>query len=266
MTRTKNWNLIFNTDLRQRVGYDNFARVVTHNNTTFIEVYPKKFAPEGTRKLWASGNTGLGLTALQPEIQLADFKLTKGCGSYYLIESECSNELEGIFYFRISNVDPNYDQNMFTFPGYKMSISENSRDRSKTNLNPDRKKRYAHYWAQVNKITRRNKQLMPPSNMHNESVDHLYSVFSGFNNGVAPEVVGCLRNLDWKVRSHNSSKSAENDISLQELNRRYKDCPCSQGLKCEPEKNSTSSNNGANIITTKTINYCNDTICCAINT
>ncbi len=48
-------------------------------------------------------------------------------------------------------------------------------------------------------------------------LDHKYSVLEGFKNGIAPEIIGNIRNLEFIPWKENQSKSSKCSITIEEL-------------------------------------------------
>jgi len=55
------------------------------------------------------------------------------------------------------------------------------------------------------------------------SIDHIYSIIDGFNNKVAPEIVGSIFNLQILLWKENIKKNAKSWIPLEELVEKYED-------------------------------------------
>lgn len=97
-------------------------------------------------------------------------------------------------------------------------------------IRPELKTDWEIYKSQVMKITnkyyKKYKQRINPNNVtrkRNEyHLDHMYSIYSGFNNNVPPKIISHPANLQMLLESINISKSNKNKITLQELYRRIK--------------------------------------------
>ena len=59
------------------------------------------------------------------------------------------------------------------------------------------------------------------TNTDGYTLDHKYSVFEGFKNGILPQIIGCIVNLEMITTSENSSKHTSCSITKEELYDRY---------------------------------------------
>jgi hypothetical protein len=83
---------------------------------------------------------------------------------------------------------------------------------------------YAAYDARVRTITER-QELSSLSNWEKRGkgyhLDHRFSIIEGFRNGVDPEIIGDITNLEFVPVKVNLTKNSKCSITLQELLLRY---------------------------------------------
>lgn len=88
---------------------------------------------------------------------------------------------------------------------------------------PENKKEFQLYQENVRLLTNENFRIhfheIPNSKKRNKEwhLDHKYSIYNGFKNGIPVEVISHYKNLEIVHRSINESKSINNSIHLSEL-------------------------------------------------
>lgn len=56
---------------------------------------------------------------------------------------------------------------------------------------------------------------------NNTNLDHIYSIHNGYVNKIAPEIIGCIINLQFIHWEENNKKSSHSNITKEELYERY---------------------------------------------
>lgn len=83
------------------------------------------------------------------------------------------------------------------------------------------------YYAAVDYFTKQSIRLMPPcpgkrgKRVGEYHVDHRFSKHEGFNNGLLPQILGHVVNLQWLLVEENCSKRAECSLTKEELLQGY---------------------------------------------
>ena len=90
----------------------------------------------------------------------------------------------------------------------------------------NKKREYDKYRSQVMLFTRRNNDILIENNKIKKQgwhLDHNFSIYDGWRNNIAPELVGHYVNLRYIPAKINCQKNKKSEISLEELLKKYYD-------------------------------------------